>query len=231
MTCSLQIYRVRIGTHYAAQSAVKNKHAVNGKETTRKDWFGKFFALCIMYHYCLMVLLFPPSFSPHTTTSYLPCRSRIKLNFQPDQSHVKPYSMITSKDKNKDAHIYFGNRGQRGRGITLVYWNKGPSFLCNKRLDIESIVERHKPHVLGLGEANIRQDHNLQDLQLQDYTLHIDSSMTNPALGLARVAVYTHKAQRVKRRHDLEDDTIAAIWLECGLPNQRGLLICVGYRQ
>ena len=115
--------------------------------------------------------------------------------------------------------------------MTLVYWNKGPSFLCNKQLDIESIVERHKPHVLGLGEANIREDHNLQDLQLQDYTLHIDSSITNPSLGLARVAVYTHKTIRVKRRHDLEDDTIAAIWLECGLPHQRGILICAGYRQ
>ena len=24
---------------------------------------------------------------------------------------------------------------------------------------------------------------------------------------------------------------MAAVWLECGLPNQRGILICVGYRQ
>ena len=55
--------------------------------------------------------------------------------------------------------------------------------------------------------------------------------MDNPDLGMARVAVYTHNVLRVKRRHDLEDDTIAAVWLECGLPNQRGILVCVGYRQ
>ena len=45
---------------------------------------------------------------------------------------------------------------------------------------------------------------------------------------MARVAVYTHNTLRVKRREDLEDDTIAAVWLECGLPNQKGILVCVG---
>ena len=29
----------------------------------------------------------------------------------------------------------------------------------------------------------------------------------------------------------LEDTRVAAVWLECGLPNQRGVLICMGYRQ
>ena len=55
--------------------------------------------------------------------------------------------------------------------------------------------------------------------------------MDYPDLGMVRVAVYTHSALRVKRRHDLEDNNIAAVWLECGLPNQRSILVCVGYRQ
>ena len=46
-----------------------------------------------------------------------------------------------------------------------------------------------------------------------------------------RVAVYTHELLRVRRRQDLEDDKVAAIWLECGLPNQQSILICMGYRQ
>ena len=48
---------------------------------------------------------------------------------------------------------------------------------------------------------------------------------------MARVAVYTQSSLRVKRRHDLEDINTAAVWLECGLPNQRGILVCIGYRQ
>ena len=98
-------------------------------------------------------------------------------------------------------------------------------------LDVETIVQTHKPHILGLGEANFRHDHDVEDVQLQGYTLHLDSSVDNPNLGMARVAVYTHNILRVKRREDLEDDTVAAVWLECGLPNQKSFLVCAGYRQ
>jgi hypothetical protein len=73
-----------------------------------------------------------------------------------------------------------------------------------------------------------RQMHSAQQ---QGYTLHVDSSVHNPNLGMARVAVYTNNILRVKRREDLEDDTVAAVWLECGLPNQRGIIVCSGYRQ
>ena len=48
---------------------------------------------------------------------------------------------------------------------------------------------------------------------------------------MARVAVYTHKSIKVKRRPDLESSTVAAVWLECGLPNQNKILFCAGYRQ
>ena len=56
-------------------------------------------------------------------------------------------------------YIVFGRRGQRGKGINCIYWNKGPAFLCNKQLDIETIIALHKPNILGLGEANFRHDH------------------------------------------------------------------------
>ena len=89
-----------------------------------------------------------------------------------------------SKARNKMAHITNGNRGQRGRGVTCLYWNKGPSFLTNKMLDIETIVQAHKPHSLGLGEANLHHNHDVEDVQLPGYTLHVDSSINNPNLGI-----------------------------------------------
>ena len=57
---------------------------------------------------------------------------------------------------NKLVHTMQGNRGQRGRGITCLHWNKGPSLLTNKQADIKSIIADHKPHILGLGEANLK---------------------------------------------------------------------------
>ena len=138
---------------------------------------------------------------------------------------------LTRKEKNKVLHMVNGNRGQRGKGITCAYWNKGPAFLCNKQLDIESLINTHKPHILGLGEANFSHSHDLMDVQQADYKLHLDSCIDNPELGIARVAIYTHKSLRVKRRSDLEDSRVSAVWLECGFPNQRSILFCAGYRQ
>ena len=134
---------------------------------------------------------------------------------------------MTRRDRNRAAHITHGNRGQRGKGVTCLYWNKGPSSLSNKMIDIETIIDTHKPHILGLGEANHRLGHDIEAVQLPGYNLYIDSSINNPALGLARVVVYTHHSLRVKRREDLEDDIVAAVWLECGLPKQRSFLVCM----
>jgi hypothetical protein len=141
------------------------------------------------------------------------------------------FAWLDRSQRNKLTHTIFGNRGHRGKGINCLYWNKGPAHLLNKQLDIETIIETHKPHILGLGEANFRHDHDLEDVQQSGYTLHLDSCVNNPGLGMARVAVYTHNSLRVKRRSDLEDNTVAAVWLECGLPKQKGILVCVGYRQ
>ena len=125
-----------------------------------------------------------------------------------------------------------GNREGRGKGLTCLYWNKGPSLLVNKQDDILSVVREHKPHIFGLGEANFKQGQNVDDVTIPGYKLHLDSGLEYGEVGnTARVAVYTHELVRVKRRQDLEDTRVAAVWLECGLPNQRGVLICMGYRQ
>ena len=146
-------------------------------------------------------------------------------------SGATTYAWLDRRQRNKLNHVIYGNRGSRGKGIKCLYWNKGPSHLQNKQLDIETIIDSHKPHILGLGEANFRHDHDLADVQQPGYTLHLDSCVNNSDLGMARVAAYTHNSLRVKRRSDFENDTVAAVWLECGLPKQKGILVCIGYRQ
>ena len=139
---------------------------------------------------------------------------------------------MTRAQINKLSHALHGNRGQRGRGITCIYWNKGPPFMTNKQNNIQSIVAEHRPHILGLGEANFKHGQDLQSVAIPGYNLHLGMGVDNAEVAsTARVAVYTHSILRVKRRHDLEDGKVAAIWLECGLPQQQGILICVGYRQ
>ena len=136
---------------------------------------------------------------------------------------------LSSAKKNQLIHAINGNKSKAGRSITCLYWNKGPSLLINKHQDLETIIADHHPHILGLGEANYNQGQDIEAVQFPGYTLHLDSGLEQQ--GMARVAVYTHTSLRVNRRRDLEDPDTAYIWLECGLPGQRGFLICVGYRQ
>ena len=142
------------------------------------------------------------------------------------------FTWVTRAEINQSIHSINGNRGNRGKGITCIYWNKGPSLLINKQEDIKTVIERHKPHILGLGEANCKGNHDLDAVSIPGYSLHLHSALHSRELGnTARIAVYTHDLIRVNRRYDLEDDKVAAIWLECGLPHQQGVLVCMGYRQ
>ena len=124
-----------------------------------------------------------------------------------------------------------GNRAQRGRGIKMKAWNKGSSHLQNKHHEIETIIAANKPHILGLSEANLKKEIDLSLVQHADYTLHTAPTLSNPQLGLARMVVYTHSSLVVKRRHDLENDLLSAVWLELGMPRQKKILVCNVYRE
>ena len=112
-----------------------------------------------------------------------------------------------------------------------MHWNKGSSFLFNKKDDIESIIEDYRPHVLGLSEANLRKEDNLSEVQLADYNLHICPTIDNPNHGVSRVVVYTHKSLVVKSRPDLMNPQVSSVWLEVGLPGRQKFLICNTYRE
>ena len=109
--------------------------------------------------------------------------------------------------------------GVRGDMVELAHWKKGPSFLQNSHSEIETIISEHKPHLLGLSEANLKSSHDLSLVLYNEYQLHSCATLSNPALGISRVVTYTHKSLIVKRRTDLDDDSLSAIWLEVGLPH------------
>ena len=50
------------------------------------------------------------------------------------------------------------NGNGREKGIKILHWNKGPSYLQNKVTQLETIIESHRPHILGLSEANLKSE-------------------------------------------------------------------------
>ena len=97
--------------------------------------------------------------------------------------------------------------------------------------EIGAVIERYRPHILGLSEANLFQYHDPNKVQIPEYTLHTCPTLSNDQLRVSRVVVYTHNSLVVKSRPDLMDDRISSIWMEVGLPTKKKILICNTYRE
>ena len=132
-------------------------------------------------------------------------------------------------DNNFSARYTYGNK--REHGIKLIHWNKGSSHLENKKDEVEALIQKFHPHILGLSESNLFSHHDLANVQLPEYTLHTCPTLSNPDLSVSRVVVYTHNSLVVKLRPDLMDDKTSAVWLEVGLPRRRKILVCNYYRE
>ena len=131
-------------------------------------------------------------------------------------------------DSNLYARCTYGNRSNRG--IKISHWNAGSAFLENKVNDIETLISGHHPHLLGISEANLKQDHNLGNCMIQDYDLITSKTLNNVGLKISRVVVYKHTSIVAKVREDLMSDKFSSIWLEVGFPGRTKILVCNIYR-
>ena len=230
MGVSLQVYRSRIGTFLSTGCKIPKlkSSSSNMSNSNLCKVLTVLVLLSGLASFCHVLHHVPPNALPQ-------CNQLVAgaTHLVPDipSYYLDTPSRLTSRHRNFLAKMINGNRGSRGAGIKLLHWNKGPAFLHNKHDEIETIIAGHHPHVLGLSEANLRNDHDLNLVQHENYDLHLSPTSNNPALNTSRVVVYTHQSLVVKRRADLEDNRISAIWLEVGLPHKKKILVCQGYRE
>ena len=125
----------------------------------------------------------------------------------------------------------YKNGNRKSAGIKISHWNKGPGHLQTKMPEIKNIVNGLHPHIMGISEANLKENHDQHLSQLEDYTLHTCPTLNNPALKTSRVVVYTHRSLVVKLRPDLMSDSYSSIWLEVGLPRHKKFLVGQTYRE
>ena len=140
--------------------------------------------------------------------------------------HFIPVQVV---DYNFIARYTNGNR--TNRGIKLCHWNAGNSHLRNKMESIENVVKKYSPHVIGISEANLLKNHDINEVQIAEYELITSTTMENISLQYSRVVVYKHSSIISKVRKDLMSPDFSSIWLECGLPNKRKFLVCNLYRE
>ena len=100
-------------------------------------------------------------------------------------------------------------------------------FLVEYRFQLSG----YYPHVLGLSESELYKGHDRRLVEIQNYNLITAKSMDNPNFNVSRVCVYVHDSIVYKVRTDLMSDSFSSVWLECGLPRQKKILICHAYRE
>ena len=136
---------------------------------------------------------------------------------------------MTNKQRNRIVKAVNGNRDSKG--IRLAHWNAGSAHLHNKMNQLELAVADHQPHILGVSEANFKQVHDLQDVQIADYELFFSKTLENNNLSISRIACYKHNSLVWDIRPDLMCDSFSSIWMEIGLPRKRKFLVCQLYRE
>merc|ERR1711867_422374 len=71
-------------------------------------------------------------------------------------NYTKIISFNTRKRNNKMQHIINGNYH-----LNILHWNKGNTLFTNKITHIDQIMDKYKPHIISLCEANIEKMVNM----------------------------------------------------------------------
>ena len=150
-------------------------------------------------------------------------------DFSRDGHQSGSWKHSSRKLRNQEIRALNGNR--ESRGIRLAHWNAGSAHLHNKMTQLELAVTEHHPHILGISEANFKQDHDIEDVQLADYDLFLSKTYENNDLAVSRVVAYKHHSLVGTLREDLMSNNFSSIWMEVGLPKKKKILVCQLYRE
>ena len=150
---------------------------------------------------------------------------KISYNIFRKESNIflsNKYSMVT----NFQARYTYGNKSSSG--LRIFHWNKSSSQLQNKIIEIRNIISVHKPHILGISEASLGINDNIDLVSINDYSMYLSHPSRS---GMIRLVVYVHKDIVVKLRSDMMSPEFCSVWLEVGFKNQKKILVCQAYRE
>ena len=115
------------------------------------------------------------------------------------------YSKVTQVSNNSINHTLNGNITKKGN-LILFTWNKGNSSFKNKRDDILITIERYKPDVFAIHEANFD---IVYDKGFENYS--VECNTLTKGHNIARTILLIKKGIAYKRRRDLENEYVASV--------------------
>ena len=134
------------------------------------------------------------------------------------------FSATIQSTNNKNSHITNGNI--KATSIKIAHFNKGNSKFDNKLDDIHYIIDKHKPLIFSISEANYC---NINKTIIDGYS--IESCDFKIDYHTSRQILLIHKSLTYTRRKDLEKPHLALIICDIKLHRNDKLTIAAYYRQ
>ena len=111
----------------------------------------------------------------------------------------------------------------------VAHWNLGSKAWKRKVTAIQDIVDRKKPDLLFISEANLHESTPCHETFITGYNIH--KPKTASIFKVSRIIVLTRDNLEVSIENQLMNDKIASIWVKFSKPGARKILICGIYRE
>ena len=173
MGINIEQYRARIGSFLPVRNISRKSHEKNEYSRSRRSkQFFNFIKMFLML--CIAAFLFEAELSnlqqDKTLISVAEKHSLSSLTFKLGGRVIRGRSLNTCQlfikhedkfgrqfyqFKNLDNHFSkYTNGNRKKNGIRIYHLNKGSSFLANGMHEIENVIIKHRPHLLGISESN-----------------------------------------------------------------------------
>ena len=138
-----------------------------------------------------------------------------------------PYSHCSS-NKIRNNKIKQSN-GNGKHSIIVAHWNLGSKAWKKKVNTIQDIVDRKKPDLLFISEANLYENTPNHESEITGYTIH--KPKTALVFKMSRIILLARENLEIALESQLMNDKIASIWVKFSRPGARKLLVCGIYRE
>ena len=101
-----------------------------------------------------------------------------------------------------------------------MHWNKGHGFFKNKIHDIYYVLEKYKPHMMSISEANYD---NVEKMKIKDYS--VEHNDLGKGHKISRQILLVHNTIEYTRKCELETKYIAAIVINVKLATKSNMSI------
>ena len=123
------------------------------------------------------------------------------------------YDQSIKSSNNKNAHVTNGNKTINNKSLNFLHFNKGPSYFHNKINDIHEIIDKYKPNIFSISEANYVIDRDNTDCGLFD-SYNIETTDQLCKFNISRQLLLIDARLQYTRRYDLESKFECCIWVE-----------------